>query len=153
MDIKFRGISSESKQFVYGYFITDELGTCLIVDEIKGIRKEVGYKSVEQFTGRYNQDGEIYQKVHLEDGESVIKESKAIQLLKYLKNVFDSTDFIQPDKIKSYSKDIKNVLNDERHEELKLDYNIELISKFMDLHKEITDKKIPKKVFNKFFNV
>ena len=41
----------------------------------------------------------------------------------------------------------------QRKKELQLDYNIELISKFMDLHKEITGKKIPEKVFNSFFNV
>ena len=65
MEIKFRGLNSETKQFVYGYFITDQLGTCLIIDEIKGIRVSVEYKSVEQFNGK------DYQKVHLNDSESV----------------------------------------------------------------------------------
>ena len=43
--------------------------------------------------------------------------------------------------------------SNQRKKELQLDYNIGLISKFMELHKEITGKKIPEKVFNKFFNV
>lgn len=41
----------------------------------------------------------------------------------------------------------------DRHIELQLDYNIGLISNFMDLHEEMTGRKIAQKVFDRFFNV
>lgn len=38
-------------------------------------------------------------------------------------------------------------------EEIKVVYNIELIGRFMELYESETGKKIPERIFNKFFNV
>lgn len=40
-----------------------------------------------------------------------------------------------------------------KKEEIQLDYNIGLISDFMNYYKDETEKEIPEEVFDKFFNV
>jgi uncharacterized phage protein (TIGR01671 family) len=61
-DIKFRGLPTDGKGWVYGDFVTNNLGTTLIADYPKQREDVVIYKTVGEFTGIFDKNNkEIYE--------------------------------------------------------------------------------------------